>query len=69
MNIKAQWIDKFEERLWQHHTCDWALSLHNSNRNKLQQVDMDNQGNGSLHPNHRCGVAIGVLQTCQSIVL
>lgn len=23
MNIKAEWIDKFEERLWTHHTCDW----------------------------------------------
>lgn len=23
MNIKAKWIDKFEERLWEHHTCDW----------------------------------------------
>lgn len=23
MNIKAEWIDKFEERLWEHHTCDW----------------------------------------------
>jgi len=23
MNTKAQWIDKFEERLWEHHTCDW----------------------------------------------
>lgn len=25
MNIKAQWIDKFEERLWEYHTCDWDL--------------------------------------------
>lgn len=24
MNIKAEWIDKFEERLWEHHTCDWG---------------------------------------------
>lgn len=23
MNIKAEWIYKFEERLWEHHTCDW----------------------------------------------
>lgn len=22
MNIKEQWIDSFEERLWEHHTCD-----------------------------------------------
>lgn len=23
MNIKSQWIDQFEEKLWEHHTCDW----------------------------------------------
>ena len=24
MNIKAQWIEVFEEKLWEHHTCDWS---------------------------------------------
>jgi len=24
MNIKEQWIDKFEERLWEHHTRAWV---------------------------------------------
>lgn len=23
MNIKEIWTDKFEELLWQYHTCDW----------------------------------------------
>lgn len=25
MNTKEQWIDKFQELLWEHHTCDWEL--------------------------------------------
>jgi hypothetical protein len=25
MNIKEEWIDQFEERLWEYHTCDWDL--------------------------------------------
>lgn len=23
MNIKEQWIDQFQDRLWGYHTCDW----------------------------------------------
>lgn len=23
MNIKEQWLDKFQELLWEHHTRDW----------------------------------------------
>lgn len=23
MSIKADWLDKFQEKLWQHHACDW----------------------------------------------
>lgn len=29
MNIKAEWIDKFEERLWGYHTCDWGAGNRN----------------------------------------
>lgn len=31
MNIKAEWIDAFEERLWEHHTCDWHAGNRNPN--------------------------------------
>lgn len=23
MNIKEQWLDSFQEKLWEYHTCDW----------------------------------------------
>lgn len=23
MMYKRQWVEKFEELLWKHHTCDW----------------------------------------------
>lgn len=29
MNIKEQWIDSFQEKLWQHHTCDWDAGNRN----------------------------------------
>lgn len=29
MNIKAEWIDEFEELLWTNHTCDWDLGNRN----------------------------------------
>lgn len=29
MNIKEQWFNSFEERLWKHHTCDWDLGNRN----------------------------------------
>lgn len=29
MNTKAEWIDKFQERLWGHHTCDWDAGNRN----------------------------------------
>jgi hypothetical protein len=29
MNIKEQWIDSFEEHLWEHHTCDWDAGNRN----------------------------------------
>lgn len=31
MSVKAEWIDKFEELLWQHHTCDWGEGSRNPN--------------------------------------
>lgn len=29
MSIKAIWIDKFQELLWQHHTCGWEYGNKN----------------------------------------
>lgn len=29
MSVKADWIDKFQELLWSHHTCDWEDSNKN----------------------------------------
>lgn len=29
MNIKSEWIDKFEELLWEHHTCNWEEGNNN----------------------------------------
>ena len=29
MNIKEQWVDKFQELLWGHHTCDWDVGNRN----------------------------------------
>ncbi|WP_373034092.1 hypothetical protein [Sulfurovum sp.] len=29
MNIKAEWINEFEELLWEHHTCDWPAGNRN----------------------------------------
>lgn len=29
MNIKAQWVKSFEEKLWQYHTCDWQYGNDN----------------------------------------
>lgn len=31
MNVKAQWLDKFQELLWEHHTCDWIEGNRNPN--------------------------------------
>lgn len=25
MNIKSEWLDQFEDKLWAYHTCDWDV--------------------------------------------
>lgn len=31
MNIKEQWIDKFQDLLWGYHSCDWDAGNKNPN--------------------------------------
>lgn len=29
MNSKEQWVDKFQELLWEYHTCEWLAGNRN----------------------------------------
>lgn len=48
MNIKAQWIDKFEECLWEHHTRDWDAGNRNPDYSFQLAVAYFNWGNDGL---------------------
>ena len=47
MNIKEQWVDDFQEKLWEYHTCDWAAGNRNPDypyQLAVAYFDYDQQG-------------------------
>ncbi len=53
MSIKSDWCDKFEELLWEHHTCDWEYANKNPDypfQIAVAYFDWKYEGNQAVRP-------------------